>query len=433
MVRKSPQNPPTDRDDASRDAAPDAPRRVLIVRPSALGDVCRTVPVLASLRKAWPDAHIAWVVQDDFVPAIEGHPALNEIIPFPRNRFGKWWKSPSRAVEVRRWFADLRRRRFDVAIDCQGLSRSGLIVRASRAPLRIGLRSAREFAWLCYNRRVPEGESPLPMHTVERMLTLLEPLGVPAVRDMRLNAPPAAVTWWDEQRRTLGMNDREPYAVLAPGSRWISKRWPIDRFADMIEPLLKRGFARVILIGSNAEREQVKPLLDRFGLDASAARPQAADDQPRIQEHPIIDFVGRTNIGQTMAVIAGAGMVVANDSAPLHMAVGFDRPCIALFGPTDPAAVGPYARAECVVRAYQPRNEADVHFKDDKLGDSLMRLISTAAALQAVDRVLALWPRRERGMDDQRNPPIVETRSSTSRAAVDGVHVHRGLEPEAAS
>ncbi len=426
MVRKSPTTPlPTSETRES------APRRVLIVRPSALGDVCRTVPVLASLRRAWPEAHIAWVVQDDFTAAIEAHPSLNEVIAFPRNRFGKWWKSPSRAVEVRRWFAGLRRRRFDIAIDCQGLSRSGLIVRASRAPVRIGLRSAREFAWLCYNRRVPEGDGPLPTHTVERMLALLEPLGVPAVRDMRLYAPPHTMNWWKERQRQLGMIDGKPYAVLAPGSRWISKRWPIDRFAELIEPLLHRGFERVILIGSNSERAQVKPLLERFGMPDSGAC-ETSDDPQR----PIVDLVGCTDIAQTMAVIAGAGMVVANDSAPLHMAVGFDRPCIALFGPTDPAAVGPYARAECVVRAYQPRPDSEVSFKDDKLGDSLMRLISTAAALQAVDRVLALWPKRDRGQEltpPPASPPVMEARTSAARAVVDVIPIHRGLEPEAAS
>ncbi len=384
------------------------PQRILIVRPSALGDVCRSVPVLASLRAAMPDAHIAWLVQDDFAPAIEAHPALSEIISFPRNRLAGWWRSPGRANELRKWISDLRTRRFDAVLDCQGLSRSGLICMASGARLRVGLRFAREFAWVCYNRRVPARSAPLPRHTVDQMLCVLEPLQAEPVHDMRLYVSRAKAEWWYGQCAEFGLNDAAtarsatatslvvPYAVIAPGSRWHSKRWPIERFADLIEPLLKRGFARVIVIGSPSECEQIRPLRERFGLPAGEA-----DTPPRV-DHPIINLVGRTSIGQTMALIAGAGLVIANDSAPLHIAVGFDRPCVALFGPTDPEEVGPYGMAECVVRGYQPRPDgragaagrAEPRFKDARLGDSLMRLISTAMVLQRVDRVLALWPTR---------------------------------------
>jgi lipopolysaccharide heptosyltransferase I len=373
------------------------PQRILIVRPSALGDVCRSVPVLASVRAALPDAHIAWLVQDDFAPAIEAHPAVNEVIAFPRNRLAGWWRSPSRAAELWRWLGELRRQRFEVVLDCQGLSRSGLITLISGADMRVGLRDAREFAWLCYNRRVPDRGTPLPRHTVDQMLCVLEPLGVPALRDMRLYVSQSSVQWWSDEIERLRMKEpNAPYAVLAPGSRWPSKRWPIERFADLVEPLLKRGFARVVIIGSAGEREQVLPLLRRFGL------PQGGGDAygPR-DHHAVVDLVGRTSIGQTMAIVAGAGMVIANDSAPLHMAVGFDRPCVALFGPTDPEEVGPYGFAECVVRGYEPSRDGagggDVRFKDASLGDSLMRLISTAMVLQRVDRVLALWPTRRHG------------------------------------
>ena len=102
----------------------------------------------------------------------------------------------------------------------------------------------------------------------------------------------------------------------------------------------------------------------------------------------IVDLVGRTTIGQTMAVIAGADLVIANDSAPLHVAVGFDRPCVALFGPTDPALVGPYHRPETVVRKYEPRPGETINYRDGKLGDELMRLISVDDVLERVDAVL---------------------------------------------
>jgi ADP-heptose:LPS heptosyltransferase len=209
-----------------------------------------------------------------------------------------------------------------------------------------------------------------------------------------------------------------PYAVMAPGSRWPSKRWPIERFTEMVEPLLKRGFEHIIVIGSASERQQAGALLEQGGR--------------------IVDLVGSTSVGQTLAIVAGAGLVIANDSAPLHMAVGFDRPSIALFGPTDPAAVGPYARAECVVRAYQPQAGVPVNYKDDRLGDSLMRLISTAMALQAVDRVLALWPKRSKDVRGSSFMTRGEATHHEPRTTNHEPHTSinilpRGLEPKATS
>jgi ADP-heptose:LPS heptosyltransferase len=89
-----------------------------------------------------------------------------------------------------------------------------------------------------------------------------------------------------------------------------------------------------------------------------------------------------------MAIIGEARIVIANDSAPLHIAVGFDRPCIGLFGPTDPAAVGPSRREDSVIRGYNAVGRPRINYKAAKLGDSLMRFISTTAVIQKIDGVL---------------------------------------------
>ena len=152
------------------------------MRPSALGDVCRTVPVLASLRKWKPDARIDWVVNEAYSGAVQAHPALDEVVAFPRGRFDSWWWNPSVAMQVRRWLGELRHRNYDLVIDCQSLGRSGAIAWATRASRRVGFAGAREFAWLGYNVK-----HPLPgLHTVDQMLSLLEAEGIEPVRDMTL-------------------------------------------------------------------------------------------------------------------------------------------------------------------------------------------------------------------------------------------------------
>ncbi|UCD74756.1 MAG: glycosyltransferase family 9 protein [Phycisphaerales bacterium] len=352
---------------------PLTPQRILIVRPSALGDVCRTVPVLASLRRAFPEGRIDWLVQDDFAPAVAAHPDLTDIIGFPRAAFGRWWRSPRQAGALFRWARELRRRRYDLAIDCQGLGRSGLFTWLTFAPRRVGHRGAREFAWMGYSVRHPRPESP---HTVDRMLSLLESEGIEPSRDMRLYLSEADRLWWTARRAELGIADA-PYAVLAPTARWPSKRWPIERWGELIRPLLKRGFEKILITGSPGEVDQVRGI-KQPGAGARSDR--------------LVDMVGAASIGQTMALIARAGLVVANDSAPLHMAVGFNRRLVALFGPTEPASVGPYRREECVVRGFRPHPDQTVNFKDPKLGDSLMRLITVEDVLARVDEELAHEP-----------------------------------------
>jgi heptosyltransferase-1 len=372
------------------------PQRIVIIRPSALGDVCRTVPVLASLRRAWPDATIDWVVQEEYAAAIETHPFLNEVIRFPRARLAKWWRSAGGLKDALRWLGALRARKYDLVLDCQGLGRSGLMSFATRAPRRVGLRTARELAWLGYTVRAPRHPTaPMPGHTVDQMLLLIEELGVAIVRDMRLYVSEAHLRWWDHHRAELNVPSA-PYAVIAPTSRWLSKRWPIERFAQLTEPLAKRGFGRAIVIGSPTELAQVHSLVS---------------NAPTF----ITNLVGRTNIGQTMAVIAGADLVIANDSAPLHMAVGFDRPLVGLFGPTDPAANGPYQREECVVRGYHAAKSERINFKNPKLGDSLMRFISTAAVIQKIDDVMnrADHEKRERAKPQAAGASLAAERVAT--------------------
>jgi heptosyltransferase-1 len=336
---------------------PIEPSRILLIRPSALGDVCRTVPVLVSLRRAWPSARIDWLVQRGFEEAIAAHPDLNRTIQFDRKRLAikRLWTSDARCG-LRELLGELRLGRYDLVLDCQGLGRSGLFSWLTGAPIRVGHRDARELAWLGYTRRV---SSPTDRHTVDRMLDLVRGLDVPVVPDMRLYPGPAAEAWADQ---ALGPAAGGPRTVaLAPTSRWEGKRWPIERFAELARHLLgdarRPALAeRIVVVGSHSERPQCGPLLEMAGGD------------PRI-----VDLVGRSSVGQLMAVIGRSALVVANDSAALHMAVGLGRPLVGLFGPTRVELVGPYGRSEDVIQARPP--EPGVSHKNEPAGRAMMELI----------------------------------------------------------
>lgn len=339
-------------------APAEPPRRILIIRPSALGDVCRSVPVLAALRAAFPAAEIDWLVQDAYAPAIEHHPALTRAVPFPRKRFGSLLRR-ARFGEVLDWLGSLRRARYDLVLDCQGLFRSGAFAWFTRAPRRVGFDDARELGWLGLSERVA---APRSMHTVDRMLALARAVGADAASppDMRLYAAPDA----HARVHADPLLAQKRSVLLAPTSRWAGKRWPADRFAQAARVLLDTGRADVIvLVGGPSERDQVAPLL---GL---------ARAEPRV-----IDRVGATSVADLMALVEASALVVANDSAPLHMAVGFDRPCVALFGPTRTDLVGPWRRERDVIQHVSPGERLD--HKNDAAGRALMERIT-------VDEVVA--------------------------------------------
>ncbi len=337
--------------------------RILIIRPSALGDVCRSVPVLASLRRAFPAARIDWLVQDTFAPAIAHHPALTTVVPFARRALGAS-ASRGRLGKSLAFLKSLREARYDLVFDMQGLARSGLFAWATRAPRRVGFANAREMGWLGVNERHSVASS---MHSVDRMLELLRRAGVEPVTDMRLYAPPADREAAAADPTLAGKR----YAVVAPTSRWPGKRWAPDRFAGLAAHLLARApLDAVVIVGSASERDQCDPLTALASTDAR-----------------VIDRIGTTSIGALMALIERAAIVIANDSAALHMAVGFDRPLVALYGPTRIDLVGPYRRDRDVIQHTTPSDALD--HKDEQTGRALMDRITVDEVLEQASRSLS--------------------------------------------
>lgn len=328
------------------------PRSILIVRPSALGDVCRTVPVLARLRARFPNARIDWLVQDAFAPAVRHHPGLSGVVAFPRHAISHDLRR-LKAGSYRAFVRTLREPRYELVLDAQGLLRSGWFASATRARTRVGYADAQEFGWLFLTRRVT---APRDMHTVDRMLALTEALGCAGEPDMRLYTSPEDQRWAADQEPAPGT------VVIAPTSRWAGKQWPDERFAALAERLLREGVPRIVLAGAKGEETQCPALVD------------LARREPRISNR-----IGTTSIGQLMALIERAALLVANDSAAVHMGVGFARPLIALYGPTNTAMVGPYGRAGDVIS--HRRGGEDVSHKDERAGAALMARITVDEVL----------------------------------------------------
>lgn len=324
-----------------------SPKRILIVRTSALGDVARTVPALVELRRTYPDATIDWLVKDSFVDVVRAHPALNQPVEFPRDHRKK----------LPQCVRDLRGAHYDLAVDLEGQFRSAWITGKSRAARRVGYANAREvkmITWWFYNQRahVPED-----MHTVDRMLALLHRTNVTQSDgdpDMRLYVPDEGNQWHQQHVVPNG-----PYVTLAPTANHDCKCWPIESFIEIAKRLRAAG-RRVVVLARPDERDKVQPLTDAVDVDMPT-----------------------TTVAQLMAVIAGTDLIVCNDSAALHIAVGLDRPAVALFGPTDPALVGPYRRDADVItpQGIEPHQQQSYRREKDN------RLIARIAVETVWDRI----------------------------------------------
>jgi lipopolysaccharide heptosyltransferase I len=307
-----------------------SPSNILIIKPSAIGDVVHALPVLARVKKTWPAARVSWLVTPACAGLLEGHPLLDEVILFDRKRFGHWWRHPRLAVELRRFTRGLKARRFDLVIDLQGLFRSGWLAQKTGAPTRVGFANARELAWAFYTHRVPI--ETMEQHAISRYLALAKFIGCE-------EGPvefPFATTEADREyvRGLLRSDDRVAeasgstarYAVLMPGTNWETKRWPVEKFAGLVKPLGERFGLVSVLAG---------------GADAAAM----AKDLPGA-----VDLAGKTSLKQLTALLEGAALVVANDSGPMHIASALGRPLVTPFGPTNPVRTGPFGRMESVIR-----------------------------------------------------------------------------------
>lgn len=292
-------------------------RRIALIKPSALGDIIHSLPVLTALRLRYPTAHIAWVVNRGYEPLLRGHPDLDATIPFDRGAARRGLVAG--LGQYARFLRDFRQQQFDLVIDLQGLLRSGLMTAASGAARRVGLSTAREGATHFYTDVVHVADFQA-IHAVDRYWLIAEALGA-GQGPKRFRLPPneAALCWAAETLRDCP----RPWLVLGVGSRWQTKRWPPEHFATLARRTQEEFGGTVIFIGSPDEAELSQATAQRL-------------------TGPVRDLTGHTTLPQLTALLALADAMAANDTGPLHLAAALGRPLVSPYTCTKIVMNGPY-------------------------------------------------------------------------------------------
>ena len=288
-------------------------RRICVIKPSAFGDVVQALPLLPVLRAQFPEASISWVINRELSDLLQGHPDLEEIISFGRH--GSW----------RDWVCLLRtlkQRRFDLVFDLQGLLRTGVMTFCTNAPLRVGLETSREGAhWACHHI-IPNTGRNVAAHA--RYWRVAEELGQGDLpRQTIVTTGPQELAWTGRLLTPL----KRPVLVVHPGARWVTKRWPVEKFVAVSQRAVRDFGFSVIVLGSDAERN----LADEFTQTLHTLMPNAE----------IRNLAGKTNLKQLAALLQQADVLLTNDSGPMHLAAGLGTAVLGLFTCTDPQRSGP--------------------------------------------------------------------------------------------
>jgi heptosyltransferase I len=297
--------------------------RVAIVMLSAIGDAIHVLPVINALKRHAPASRITWFLSPKPATLVRGHPSVDEIIEFhPRKGMREW----------RGLRHQLAGRAFDLVIDLQVAIKAGLLTALIDAPVKLGFdrRRARDLNWLFTNEQIAPHEN---QHVQDQYFEFLDHLGVPHPT-VEWNLGP-----WPHEGALLSeglLRETRPLVALAVATSKAEKDWPAERWLPVVDAVHGRYGARAVLVGGRSDAELAA---ERLIMDGAGEKPLTTLGCP---------------LRELVAIVRRSALVIAPDTAPLHMAVALGVPVIGLFGATDPRRTGPYrASHDLVIDAFR--------------------------------------------------------------------------------
>jgi len=345
---------------------PGSRQRFLVVRLSSIGDIVHTLPAVAALGRAHPQAEIHWVVEERFSELLAANPYVSRVIKL--DTLG-WRKNPTsgRAMsEIMQGFAALREYPYDAAIDFQGLIKSAIFTRLCHSQERVGLARGwlREpLASVLYTQRVSPKNC---THIIEINLSLVEALGASASEwEFPLPDQPQDREAVQTELQRLGTKE---FIIVNPGGGWKSKRWSPANYAELIAALAGQIPFDILVTGSPQEEGVAREIITGAGV-------------PRAKWFP-------STLLQFIALARQARLLVGGDTGPLHLAAAVGTPIVALFNAADPRNTpernGPFNKADIILcgprRTRQAGHDKDLNYLEGVSVESVVK-----AALQRLE------------------------------------------------
>ncbi len=362
--------------------------RILIVRLSAMGDLIHTLPAVAALRLAFPQAHIGWLVEERWAellcapssarrgPRSAQRPLVDELHTVNLKGWRNALFSLATLQHVATVWNDVRDAHYDVAIDLQGAIRSALLARLSGARVVFGLAQPWESpASLWYSRKVlAHGR-----HVIEQSISVAQAVIRNHSHQFDMAIPPAELPRDPKAEarisQLLAQHGIGDFAILNPGAGWGAKRWPAQRFGEVARALSAMGISALVNYGPGEE-----------GLFESVQR--ASEDRAR-------PFAG--SLTELIALTRRARIFIGGDTGPLHLAAALSIPMVAIYGPTDPARTGPYGTRSIVFRSGE---SVTSHVRHAEPEEGLLSIDSDAviaAGRQLLEESHRLHPQKSQG------------------------------------
>lgn len=301
--------------------------KVLILKPSSLGDVIHALPVARLLRLQHPGCEVHWWLSKDLLPLLEGDPDISRLIPFNRRR---WW-SPNCPTGLWHTVKEARQERYDLVIDLQGLMRSALFAWLARGAFTVGVLDRREGGSALYDLAI---ERPAQnAHAVDWYLSAAKAIGLDTGR--KFDWIPLKPLVEAEVRRKWCVEGTR-WVVLCPGARWDNKVWSLNSFVELSRQLLhQHNHLKLVIIGGREDMARGRVLHE-------------------VDSNRVLDLTGCTSLAEMVEWIRLADVTITNDTGPMHVAAALHKPVVAFFGPTAPERTGPYGQLDQVLRAALP-------------------------------------------------------------------------------
>jgi heptosyltransferase-2 len=310
--------------------------RILIIQTAFLGDVILCTPLIKATRKLFPDSFISFLLIPQTKNILGNNPHLDEIIVYDKKREEKGLKNFFKIVKK------IKMKNFDLAIIPHRYLRSALLAYLAKIPQRIGFNKS--MGSFLFTQKVTYQNN---LHEVDRNLSLLSDFSCGLEeRTPELFPGSEDFSYASQLLRDSGIRENDKIVGIAPGSAWATKRWLLERFAEVSDLLIKEAGAKVIFVGSKEDEKLCSEIANLM------------------KEKPVI-LAGKTNVLESAAIISKCKVILSGDSAPVHIASAMKKPAVAIFGSTIPEfGFAPYGEGNIVIEKKMDCRPCGIHGKN---------------------------------------------------------------------